>query len=240
MVKRKIADVESPDAVPTTTSPRKKVVASDFLPVDPAILPDDARLDLADAEIYYIADFIDAKTAKRWYEELVQLDTWHQPTLRMYGRSFLQSRQIVAYGDAKAADSIKYSGTEVPLVKDHPEILKEIQETLEKKLQVRFNHSMLNRYKDGSVHIGSHSDNLENLCIASISLGAVRDFILTHKQPRGKDENKERYRKRFELANGSLVIMQGDTQKYWKHEIPKQLKVKEGRISLTFRQLVDK
>lgn len=75
MVKRKIADVESPDAVPTTTSPRKKVVASDFLPVDPAILPDDARLDLADAEIYYIADFIDAKIAKRWYEELVQLDT---------------------------------------------------------------------------------------------------------------------------------------------------------------------
>lgn len=70
------------------------------------------------------------------------------------------SLQIVAYGDAQAADSIKYSGTEVPLVKEHPKILREIQETLEQKLQTRFNHSMLNRYKDGSVHIGSHSDNL--------------------------------------------------------------------------------
>lgn len=59
---------------------------------------------------------------------------------------------------------------------------------------------------------------LENLCIASISLGAARDFILTHKKPPDKDDNG-RYRKRFSLANGSLVIMQGETQKYWKHEI---------------------
>ena len=51
------------------------------------------------------------------------------------------------------------------------------------------------------------------------------------------------------LGNGSLVVMQGRTQEYWKaskdlvetdqqHEIPKEPKVKLGRISLTFRQLV--
>lgn len=45
-------------------------------------------------------------------------------------------------------------------------------------------------------------------------------------------------RKKWILANGSLVVMQGDTQSHWKHEIPKEPKVKEGRISLTFRQLV--
>lgn len=66
----------------------------------------------------------------------------------------------MAFGDDKAAESIKYSGTEVPLVKQHPKILQEIQEVLEGKVKVRFNHCMLNRYKDGSVHIGSHSDNL--------------------------------------------------------------------------------
>lgn len=87
--------------------------------------------------------------------------------------SLTSSLQIVAYGDAQAADSIKYSGTEVPLVKEHPDILREIQETLEKKLQTRFNHSMLNRYKDGSVHIGSHSDNLgilPHLCWQGMTL----------------------------------------------------------------------
>ena len=79
----------------------------------------------------------------------------------------------MAYGDSKAADSIKYSGTEVPLVKEHPDILREIQETLEEKLKVRFNHSMLNRYKDGSVHIGSHSDNLGE-CV-EVHLNSLRD-----------------------------------------------------------------
>lgn len=28
-------------------------------------------------------------------------------------------------------------------------------------------------------------------------------------------------KKRWTLETGSLVVMQGDTQKYWKHEIPK-------------------
>lgn len=39
------------------------------------------------------------------------------------------------------------------------------------------------------------------------------------------------------LANGSLIVMQGDTQKNWYHEIPKEKAITTGRISLTFRQL---
>ncbi len=40
------------------------------------------------------------------------------------------------------------------------------------------------------------------------------------------------------LGNGSLLIMQGDTQRNYTHEIPKETKIKEPRISLTFRQLI--
>lgn len=122
MPKRKIVEDTSP-------SKRKKVSATDFEPVDPAVLPPDAKLDLADCEIYYVPDFVDKMTAKRWYDELMELDTckwlilpehdlansWeqgtrlviygvamqrlngqHQPTLKMYGRSFLQSRHVYA------------------------------------------------------------------------------------------------------------------------------------------------
>ena len=147
----------------------------------------------------------------------------YQPTLKMYGRSFVQSRHIAAYGSQGAAESIKYSGTEVPLHVSQPPVLEEIQKHLERYLggSTNFNHCMLNRYDDGSVYIGSHSDNLENLCIASISIGAERDFILSHKKPppnRPADESA-RYKKRWALADGSLLVMQGDTQKYWKHEI---------------------
>lgn len=41
-----------------------------------------------------------------------------------------------------------------------------------------------------------------------------------------------------ELAHGSLCVMQNTTNKYWTHQIPKQLKVKNPRISLTFRCMV--
>jgi alkylated DNA repair dioxygenase AlkB len=38
------------------------------------------------------------------------------------------------------------------------------------------------------------------------------------------------------LSHGSLLIMSGTTQRYWKHEIPKEPNIKEGRINLTFRK----
>ncbi len=68
--------------------------------------------------------------------------------------------------------------------------------------------------------------------IASVSLGAERKFCLRHKEwKKREDVEKVEYR----LANGSLVVMRGDTQQYWKHAVPKMKKCKEGRINLTFR-----
>ena len=40
--------------------------------------------------------------------------------------------------------------------------------------------------------------------------------------------------------NGSLIVMLGDTQQYWKHSIPKEKRVKGPRINLTFRTMQDK
>lgn len=80
--------------------------------------------------------------------------------------------------------------------------------------------------------------------IASVSLGAPRTFNMTRdkkvKAPASQkpSENSQDSRKRkaseepdenagtvdqkkWTLASGSLVVMQGDTQRYWKHEIPK-------------------
>lgn len=77
----------------TESAKRRRVEVSDFEPVDVSKL-EGSKLDLADCETYYVAQFVDKATAMRWYNELLELDTWYQPTLRMYGRSFLQSRQV--------------------------------------------------------------------------------------------------------------------------------------------------
>nr|XP_019046099.1 hypothetical protein I302_04839 [Kwoniella bestiolae CBS 10118]OCF25029.1 hypothetical protein I302_04839 [Kwoniella bestiolae CBS 10118] len=132
-------------------------------------------------DVYYQPDFIEAEEAQGWYDELLNLDTY-QPTLKLYGRTFPQSRQIAAYSTVPDA-TLSYSGSEITMHYPFPPILETIRKQLEEELGVRFNHCMLNRYDDGSVYIGKHSDNLNNLVIASISLGAERRFIMSPRLP---------------------------------------------------------
>jgi hypothetical protein len=41
----------------------------------------------------------------------------------------------------------------------------------------------------------------------------------------------------FSSFDASLLVMQGETQHFWKHQIPKQ-KNKGPRINLTFRKII--
>lgn len=197
---------------------------------DPAL--DRYNVAMLDASIYYVPDLIDEETSKQWYTELANLSTWYRPTLKVYGKSVLQSRQISAYANDPGL-VVKYSGAVVELHTDYPAVLSSIQTIVEEKLDVQFNHVMLNLYDKGDVYIGLHSDSLENRVIATVSLGVERTFIMRHRTIKG--ENGLR---RWKLRNGSMFVMQGDTQRFWRHEIPKEPKIKEGRISLTFRQIV--
>jgi alkylated DNA repair dioxygenase AlkB len=76
-----------------------------------------------------------------------------------------------------------------------------------------------------------HSDNEAGLgsIIATISLGATRRFKIKH--------NATKETKEFLVSNGSLIIMAGTMQRFWKHEILKTKEIVGERISLTFRQL---
>ncbi|TFK61710.1 hypothetical protein BDN72DRAFT_828091 [Pluteus cervinus] len=245
------------------------------LQVAVAKLPPSASLNMQNADVYYVEDFIEKAVADDWYKELLDLDTWYQPTLKLYGKSVIQSRKIAAYS-TDPNFKLKYSGQLVDMHYEYPPLLRDIQGMVEKRLGVTFNHVMLNLYEDGSVYIGNHRDNMENRVIASLSLGTPRTFVMTYdplqsaldssesappKKRRRKQSNAKstavadqnpksatpnngetsepaKPEKRvWTLANGSLVVMQGVTQRFWKHSIPKETKIKGGRISLTFRQL---
>ncbi|GAA5869880.1 hypothetical protein JCM16303_001828 [Sporobolomyces ruberrimus] len=228
------------------------------------------RLNFADADVYYVPSFVEDDLAQQWYQELINIDGWYQPTLKMYGKEITQSRKIAAFATDREL-TVKYSGALVDMQYHYPPLLQKIQSMVEEKLGVTFNHCMMNSYENGSVYIGNHRDNRENRVIASLSLGAPRTFIMEHdkppsdapatsKKPLKQTKSKSKtplgtsseppssieqrtkdtplYYKKWVLENGSLVVMQGSTQQSWKHQIPKEPKVKQGRISLTFRQLV--
>lgn len=96
---------------------------------------------------------------------------------------------------------------------------------------------LLNYYRDGRDAMGMHSDAEPELgprpVIASLSLGAVRTLVF---QPR-KDRVPNAVAFRLPLANGSLLIMAGDTQHNWKHGVDRERTPCGPRINLTFRRI---
>jgi len=94
----------------------------------------------------------------------------------------------------------------------------------------------LNLYHDGNEGMGWHSDDEKsiegNSAIASLSFGAERKFSFKHKQ------TKETIS--VLLENGSLLLMEDETQKNWLHGLPKSTKITLPRINLTFRTMVSK
>ncbi|EGG20155.1 hypothetical protein DFA_07275 [Cavenderia fasciculata] len=108
-----------------------------------------------------------------------------------------------------------------------------LKHQLESLLGQTFDYVLINYYRDGNDYIGYHSDGEAKKeafnVIASVSLGTTRRFIL-----RNNKDNKEKVE--YSLNNGSLLVMDRDTQSTWKHQVPKQPKVLTPRINLTFRK----
>jgi alkylated DNA repair dioxygenase AlkB len=95
----------------------------------------------------------------------------------------------------------------------------------------RFNHALVNLYRDGSDSMGMHSDDEPELgelpVVASWSFGAERPFVIAAK--RGSE------RRRILLPPGSLLVMEGETQRHFRHGLPKSRGVTTPRLNVTFR-----
>ncbi|GAA5845895.1 hypothetical protein JCM9279_002416 [Rhodotorula babjevae] len=143
---------------------------------------DDYRLPLADGDAYYVPSIIDEATAQEWHDELLKLDEWYRPTLKVYGKDVVQSRKIAAFATDPSLE-LRYSGHPVKMSFTYPPLLRKIQDLVEERTGCVYNHVMANLYEDGGVYIGKHRDNRENRVIASLSLGQPRTFVLTHTNP---------------------------------------------------------
>lgn len=190
-------------------------------------------LPLRDADIRYSLCFFEQETADRYFQALLTETAWEQRVLLIYGKRRSEPRLTAWYGDEGAQYS--YSGTT-----RHPKawtpLLREIKQSVEHAAGVRYNSLLLNHYRDGKDSVSWHSDDEAGLghnpSIASVSFGAVRSFHLRHRQDK-------HLRYQIDLAHGSLLVMQGSTQHYWHHQVPKTGRAVGPRINLTFRFIVE-
>ncbi|MEE4184338.1 MAG: alpha-ketoglutarate-dependent dioxygenase AlkB [Gammaproteobacteria bacterium] len=186
---------------------------------------------LPQAEIRLWPTFLDADDADRMMSRLLEEVPWRRDTVTVFGRAHPIPRLHSWHGDAGAR--YRWSGlTQVP--QPWTPALAELRERLEACLNRRFNSVLANLYRHGRDHMGWHADDEPELglqpVIASLSLGAQRDFLLRYRGAGAAVDTQ-----RLALPPGSLLVMQGSTQEYWQHSLPRRLRVSDPRINLTFR-----
>ena len=165
------------------------------------------------------------------FTSLVNDIPWQSRTIKMFGKEHREPRMTAWFGDEGA--TYTYSGIRLsPLAwTDTLQILREVCAT---RSGASFNSVLLNLYLIGHENMGGHADDESELgrepIIASLSLGDTRRFRFKHRQNKTIVE--------CELPHGSLLVMSGLTQQCWVHEVPRQTRVTEPRINLTFRNIV--
>ena len=181
--------------------------------------------------VTYERAFLDPTAGQELLADLLGHVRWKQEHLRMYGRNIPFPRLTAWYGDPGAVYT--YSGIMNQPVAWTP-ALSRLRDRLHATLGVRFNSALLNLYRTGSDSLSWHADDEPELgprpIIASVSLGATRRFEL--KSLRTSDV------RRIDLEHGSLLVMSGETQRAWKHQVPKEGTVRAPRLNLTFRVIV--
>lgn len=191
-----------------------------------------AKIELPHSEIYYYPNFFDPVISNNLFDQLDRKIQWRQDYITVFGKTHLQPRLTAWYGD----EGLTYTYSNITMY-PHGWIncLQEIRNKIESFLQVQFNSVLLNYYRHGKDSMGWHSDNEaelgKNPLIASVSLGGERRFMLKTR------DKKNPLKSEINLCNGSLLVMGGETQHYWLHQIPKTRKSVEPRINLTFRQI---
>jgi alkylated DNA repair dioxygenase AlkB len=183
---------------------------------------------LKNGEYIYYPNFINVPTANNYLEAFKNNIEWKQESMNMYGKQVMFPRLTAWYGDNDKPYS--FSGIKLNPTVWSKELI-EIKNLIEPACNVEFNSVLLNLYRDGNDSISWHTDAEKELgknpLIASVNFGAERKFQIRH------NETHETHN--IILKHGSLLIMKGELQHYWKHQVPKQKAVLKERINLTFR-----
>lgn len=184
---------------------------------------------LCHAELNYLPAFFTKMESDRLMTTLLEEIEWKQDEISMYGKRINLPRLSAWYGENEK--SYTYSGIKLE-PKPWIGCLLDIKSRIELEANVKFSSVLLNRYRNGQDYVGWHSDSEKELgtnpVIGSVNFGATRKF-----QFRMASDKTEKFE--LDLKHGTLLIMQGQTQHYWQHQIPKTTTKIGERINLTFR-----
>lgn len=163
-----------------------------------------------------------------------------EPEITVMGRKCNQKRNVGFVSDE--SEGYKYSGQTAeskPTTSSFRKLLRKVNQIYDSD----YNSILINEYMNGTNTIGRHSDSKKDLDInagvVSLSIGAGRKFRVRRIGYDIDDEHKKHIPPvLFEHITGNYEFLQmgGRFQEELTHEIPTEARIKEKRISFTFRK----
>jgi alkylated DNA repair dioxygenase AlkB len=190
------------------------------------------HFNLPNAELLYVPNFFNKEESDRHFQTIERQTNWQYDDITVFGKTYKQPRLTALFGESDRpygySNIIMYPEPFTPT-------LITIKQAVERFSSHKFNLVLANLYRDGNDSNGWHADNEKELginpIISSISLGEPRPFHFKHRILKEQ-------RHKLILEHGSLLLMKGEMQHYWLHQIAKTKKKINPRINLTFRTLV--
>lgn len=152
----------------------------------------------------------------------------HRPEIKVFGKICHQPRDVGFFSDESIG--YRYSHQMMPSQSLLPS-LSSLLDIVNRKFDANFNGILVNLYVDGNDSIGDHSDDESSLGkegVIAISSGATRKFRI-------RDKTSRKIIKDIPMDHGMIIQMSGQFQREFTHGIPVEKRVKESRISFTFR-----
>lgn len=154
-----------------------------------------------------------------------------KPDIVVYGKACKQQRNVGFFSNESSG--YNYSTQTMhsqPMSAELDRLLKIINE----RFHTQYNGILCNEYPDGNHVVGGHSDDERALDptggIVAISWGATRIFRI-------RDKRTKKIVVDVNASHLSVIKMSGQHfQQCYTHEIPKQARVKDKRVSFTFRK----
>lgn len=186
------------------------------------------KIEILDGTLYHDKEFLPPPLADKLLEYLKTKVNWQQ---QVTGWGIALPRLTAYFADA--GKNYDYSGL-TQVAEPWNETLLALKKKIDAVAECEFNSLLLNYYRDGKDSIGWHSDSekelVPNPIVASLTLGATRDFELKHKK------GAKVGRMTIPLTHGSLLVMGPTIQNYWLHAVMKEEGEVGERINLTFRK----
>lgn len=164
------------------------------------------------------------------YPYLATLPLQIEPPIKVYNKIVHQRRDVGFFSNESIG--YRYSGQ---LAESSPltPILSALMEDINSDFNTQFNGILVNRYANQTKYLSAHSDNESGLdkvkrSVIGIAYGGVRTFRIRNK-------NTKEIILDISHKPGMVIVMEGNFQKCFLHEVCKESKTISERISVTFR-----